>query len=73
MINDFETEKISISQDKIIKAILQKSDAGNTSFKNIYFLLQDPEISEWESTYWSKLVLFFEYLNQTLAISSYQW
>ena len=73
VINDFETEKISIYQDKIIKAILQKSDAGNTSFKNIYFLLQDPEISEWESTYWSILVLFFEYLNQTLAISSYQW
>lgn len=73
VINDFEAERISIYQDKIIKAILQKSDAGNTSFKKKYFLLQDPEISDWESTYWSKLVLFFQYLDETLAKSTYHW
>ena len=73
VINDFEKKRCSIYQDNTIKTILQTSAHDNSASGKKYFLLKNPEVSEWESTYWSKLALFFEYLNQTVKVSSYQW
>jgi len=73
VINDFEKKRCSIYQDKIIKTILQTSAHENSTSGDKYFLLKNQEVSEWESTYWSKLALFFEYLNQTVKVNSYSW
>lgn len=73
VIHNSEEKRISIHQNNSIKTKLQALDSSPSSSGQNYFLFKDSEVSEWESTYWSKLALFFEYLNRTVKTSSYEW
>lgn len=73
VIKDIEEKSSMIYQENTLKSVLRASDFDRTSSGQNYLLYKNAEVSEWESTYWSKLLLFFQYLHEMVKVNSYEW
>jgi len=72
VVTNMRKQKYWIFQDQTTKAIVQTSVTRNSFGKN-YHLLLNPEISIWESTYWTKISLLALFLNRTIQTDHYKW
>ena len=73
VVSNVKLKRYSVFQDKNIKAILQLPFTNQGPEARNRIVLLQPNMTDWEATYWIRLALYNEYLLETLHKSHFSW